>query len=119
MANLRERLAKQKEDLKKMGPGKFFKIKEGKVRFRVLPVGEEKEWGIEITYFFLGMKSNYDVISPATIGKRCALKEGYDELSASKNASDRDFASKKLKPHKKFMVPVIMYKSDKGGELDT
>ena len=97
MASLKERLAKKREDLKRSGPGKFLTCKEGVTRFRILPVGEEKEFALEAVYFYLGLKDNMGVISPKTIDKKCALHIGYEEMATSKDPSDREFA-KKLKP---------------------
>lgn len=116
-ASLRERLAKQREDLKRSGPGKFVIFKEGTTRIRILPVGEENEWGMEVVYFYLGLKENIAVISPATFGEKCAIMNAYNELSASKSAEDRKFA-KKFRPQKRFMAPCIVYKDDYGREVN-
>lgn len=115
--SLKERLAQKAKDLNKKGPGKFFTVKEGTTRIRVLPCGEEKEWGLEVVYFYLGLKDNMGVISPATFGEKCAIMEAYNELSASKKASDREFA-KKLKPGRKVFIPIIQYTDNKGKEIN-
>lgn len=118
MSSLRERLEKQKKDLKERGGGyKFFAIKEGVTRLRPLPVGEDKDFAVEAVYFYLGEEIK-GVISPHTFGKKCAIMEAYNELSASKDEADRKLA-KSFKPGKKFFMPVIRYKDDKGKEIDT
>lgn len=116
--SLKERLQKKREDLKRQGPGKFLTCKEGTTRIRVLPVGEENEFAQEIVYFYLGLKDNMGVVSPATFGDKCAIMNAYNELYGSKKEEDRAFA-KKFKPQRKFFAPVIRYKDDRGGEIDT
>lgn len=115
---LKERLAKKRESLKKSGPGKFLTVKEGTTRIRVLPVGEEKDWAIESVYFYLGVKDNMGVISPATFSEKCAIMKAHRELSESSNKSDREMATK-FKPGRRFLIPVIKYKDEKGKEIDT
>jgi hypothetical protein len=115
--SLKERLAAKKEKIKKGGGSfKYFVIKEGKTRFRHLPVGEEKDWSIEATTFFLGRDLGL-VVSPFTFGGKCALKAKYDELSSSKDPDDRELA-KRIKPGRKFFSPVGKYKDEKGKEPD-
>lgn len=116
--SLSERLREKQEDLKRKGGGfQFLSIKEGTTRMRILPVGEEADWAFEAVYFYLGVKDHMAVISPATFGGKCAIMNQYNEMSASKNASDREFA-KKFKPGKRYFVPVIKYKDEKGKEVD-
>lgn len=117
-ASLRERLAKKREELKRAGPGKFVTFKEGTTRIRILPVGEENEWGMEVVYFYLGLKDNMAVISPATFGEKCAIMMAHNKLTASKNAEDRKFA-KKFRPQRRFMAPCIVYKDDYGRDVNT
>lgn len=117
MANLRERLLKKKTELAtKGGGGSFFTIKEGTSRLRLLPVGDEKEFAIEATYFYLEPDIK-GVVSPATFGGKCAIMEAYNELSQSKDPDDRELA-KKLKPQRKYFAPAVRFKDDKGKELD-
>lgn len=115
--NLRERLRQQQKDLKTRGGGyKFFGIPEGTTRFRHLPTGEEQDFAIEATVFFLGKDIGY-VVSPMTWGDKCAIMKGYKELSDSKKEADRKFA-KTFKPNTKFFSPVIKFKDSKGKEID-
>lgn len=116
--SLKERLQKRRDDLKRSGPGKFLTCKEGITRVRILPVGEETEWAIEVVYFYLGVKDNMAVISPATFGEKCAIMKAYEKLTNSKKEEDRKFA-KTFKPGRRFMAPVIKYKDDYGKEVDT
>lgn len=117
--SLRERLAKRRKEIEERGKGKgnilFFK--EGTTtRLRVLPVGEEKDWAVEATTFYLNEKIK-GVISPATFGKACPIMELYEELKNSKKASDKEMA-KKLIPKKKYYVAAIIYKDGAGKEID-
>lgn len=115
--SLKERLADQQKDLKsRMGGYKFFMIKEGKTRMRALPTGEENDFAIEATTFYLG-KDLGMVVSPVTFGGKCAIMNGYNSLVNSKKESDRKFA-KTFKPSKRFFSPHIRYKDVKGQELD-
>lgn len=115
--SLRKRLEAQRKELATKGSGgKFFSVKEGTSRFRPLPVGDEREFAIEATYFFLEGDIK-GVISPATFGKKCHIMAAYTELSGSKDETDREMA-KKFKPNKKYFMPVIKYKDEKGKEVD-
>jgi hypothetical protein len=116
--SLRQRLTEKVESLKRGGPNPMITFKEGKTRIRILPVGEENDWGIEVTYFFLGLKEQYSLISAATFGEKCAFQEAYDRLSTSKKESEREFAKKRLKPGRRFIVPAIKYTDEKGLEID-
>jgi hypothetical protein len=117
MASLKERLAKKRENLKSGGGSfKTFIIKEGKTRFRHVPVGDEKDWSIEATTFFLGKEIGL-VVSPHTFGEKCALYNAYKEMSESSDPDDREL-SKKLKPGRRLYSPVGKYKDEKGKEPD-
>lgn len=117
MASLKERLAKQRKDLaNKSGGYKFYRVAEGTTRMRILSTGDEKEWAIEATVFFLGKDVGY-VISPITFGGKCAIMNAYNQLTGSKKESDRGFA-KTFKPNKKFFAGAYRYKDEKGKEVD-
>lgn len=116
--SLREKLEKKRLDLNSKGPGKFITCKEGITRIRILPTGAEKEWALEVVYFYLGVKGNMALISPATFGEKCAVMEAYNEMSNSKDPKDREFAAQH-KPGRRFMAGVIKYKDDGGREIDT
>ena len=116
--SLKQRLAEKKKELQKSkgGGGYILRQKEeGTIRLRVLPVGEDNDFVQELTTFWLG---DSEVISPATIGEPCALMEKYQELKSSKDEDDMELA-KKLVPRSKYVMPVVMYKDEKGKEVDT
>jgi hypothetical protein len=114
---LMQRLKEKREKLKRGEGGfKYLAIKEGSLRVRHLPVGEENDWSIEATCFWLGMKLGL-VVSPVTLGGKCALMKAYTRLSASKDADDRELA-KRFKPSRKYFSPVLAYSDPKGGEFD-
>lgn len=116
--SLRERLEKKRKEISERGKGlKFLVLKEGTMRVRVLPVGEEQEFGMEIIQFYLGAQIK-GVISPATMGLPCPIMDKYNELKDSKNPSDKALA-KKLSPKKRIMVPVIVFSDKKGKDVDT
>ena len=115
--SVKERLAKKRKDIAERGKGlNFLILKEGTMRVRCLPVGEDNEFGIEVTQFYLGPNIK-GVISPATIGKPCAIMEKYQELKESKKSADKDLA-KKMAPKKKTLIPVIVYDDLKGKVVD-
>ena len=109
-------LAKRKELSDRSAGGAFLTLKEGTTRVRHLPVGEEKEFVVEVVYFYLGDKIK-GVISPKSIGKKCAIMQMYEKLSASKDPKDRELAAK-FKPGRKFFSPVLKYKDEDGKEPD-
>lgn len=116
--NLRERMLDKKEELKKKKNSGFIlrQKEEGTIRFRVLPVGEDNDFVKEITYFWLNNDLG-EIVSPATIGEPCPAMEKYHELNKSNDSDDKELA-KKLVPRKKYVLPVIMYKDQKGKEID-
>lgn len=115
--SLKDRLEKKKADLKKGGGvGSIIFIKEGSLRVRTLPVGEDNDFTFEVIQFYLGSEIK-GVISPATIGKPCAIMEKYNKLKSSKKDDDKELA-KKMVPKRKFLMPVAVYKDGKGKEVD-
>jgi hypothetical protein len=116
--SVKERLAKKRKEIASRGKGlDFIILKEGTLRVRPLPVGEDEEFGFEITQFYLGGTIK-GVISPSSVGLPCALMEKYLELKDSKDAGDKSLA-KALSPKKKTVVPVIVYADTKGKTVDT
>lgn len=115
--SLKERLADKRKRLAQRGgaDGLIF-LKEGTLRVRILNVGKEKDFSIEVIQFYLGPEIK-GVFSPATFGDRCAIMEKYEELKASKKKSDKDLA-KLLVPKKKSLIPVLAYKDTQGKEVD-
>lgn len=116
-SSLKQRLAEKRKDLSKKGKGNILFLKEGTVRVRILPVGEEKDFAMEVTQFYLGQTIK-GVYSPSTFGEPCPILELYEELKNSKKTADKNFA-KNLVPKKKYLVPVILFKDDKGKVPDT
>ena len=106
---LKERLAERRKELSKRGQGKglIFFPKEGTTRFRVVPVGEENDFALEVTQFYLGPKIQ-GVFSPSTFGDPCPIMELRDELKASKKAADKALGTK-LIPKKKYLIPAIIF----------
>lgn len=117
MSELREKLLERQKTLKGGGGSKgLIFLKEGTLRVRILPHDKDKDFAMEVTYFYLGGDVK-GVISPATLGEPCAIMEAYNKLKASKNEKDRDIA-KLLKPKRRWAIPHIQYKDVKGGEVD-
>lgn len=117
--SLKERLAKQREEIKSRsssGTTGLIFIKEGTYRIRPLPVGDDEDWGWEITQFYLGSEIK-GVISPVSVGLPCPIFEKHKELASSKNDADLELA-KLLTPRKRYLVAVLLYKTEKGGEID-
>lgn len=116
-ASLKERLAAKSKEIKDKSKGfQYLVIKEGTTRMRILRAGEEEDWSVEATTFFLGMDIGL-VISPHTFGGKCALMNAHNELASSKDEKERALA-KRLKPGRKFFMPAIRYNDLKGEEID-
>ena len=117
--SLKERMLAKKAELAKKGSGGGYILRqkeEGTIRMRIMNCGEENDFAYELTSFWLGDLG--EVISPATFDEPCALMEKYLELKNSTDEEDIEIA-KKLVPRKKYVIPIIMYKDDKGKEVDT
>lgn len=115
--SVRERLEKKRKELAERGKGlPFLVLKDGTMRIRVLPVGDEEEFGREITQFYLGGQIK-GVISPSSLGRPCPILEKYLELKDSKSPADKALA-KKIAPKKKTLIPVLVYADKKGKEVD-
>ena len=119
-SSLRDRLMNKKKELKNRGNGGGFIMRqkeEGTIRFRILPTGDDNDFAMELTTFWLS-KDAGEVISPATFGEPCPVMDKYQKLKESKDPDDIALA-KKLVPRRKYVIPVVMYKDTKGSEIDT
>ena len=116
--SLKERLKAKAADLKsKSGAGSIVFLKaDQKLRARILNVGEEQEFIMEVTQFYLGSDIK-GVISPATFGEPCALYEQYENLKKSKDPDDVELL-KVLSPKKKYLAYCLLFKDPKGKEID-
>lgn len=113
--SVREKLLARKKKLAEKGTGNGFVFpKNGTTRVRIVSAGANEEFGVEIIRFYLG---DHSVYSPATFGEACPFMEKYDELKNSKDEDDKKLA-KKLVPSRRFAIPALVYKDDKGKELD-
>lgn len=115
---LRKKLEKRKAEIKNSGGGAkgLILFPEGKKRIRLLPVGDDEDFALETTQFYLGADIK-GVISPATFGEPCAIMEMYNELKKSKDDDDKELADT-FKPRKRFLSPAIVYTDDKGKQID-
>lgn len=115
--DLKSRLRSKAEKLKKKGgDGQLLFVKEGTIRYRVMNPGEDNDFSAEVIQFYLGPEIK-GVISPASMGKPCAIMEKYEALKKSKRDSDKELA-KRMVPKTKFLIPVVPYKDLKGKEVD-
>ena len=112
--SLKDRLRKQRKALKESGSSNMIFLKEGTIRVRVLPVGEENEFVKEVTQFYLG-NTIKGVYSPSTFGEPCAILEAYHELKDGDD-DEKDLA-KSLIPKTKYLMPVLVYEDLKGGKV--
>ena len=113
--SVREKLLARKKKLAEKGTGNGFVFpKNGTTRVRIVSAGANEEFGVEIIRFYLG---DHSVYSPATFGEACPFMEKYDELKNSKDEDDKKLA-KKLVPSRRFAIPALVYRDDKGKELD-
>jgi len=115
---VREKLKKRKKQLEsKGGSGNITYIKEGTIRVRILPVQGEEEFAFKVTQFYLGAELK-GVFSQSSIDNGdCPILDKYHELMESDDEDDKDLA-KTLKPKSKYLMPCIIYKDQKGKEID-
>lgn len=114
--SLKERIAAKQAALKSKGGNNsiIFMKADSTIRARILNVGEENEWFVEVIQFYLpGVKG---VFSPATFGDDCAIMEWYEELQSSKDEDDKALLEK-VGLHRKYLVPVAIL-DDKGKKVD-
>lgn len=118
---MKKRLAKKAENIKKNSSGgnkyKFFMFKEGTTRMRMVNVGEDEDFSLEVSVFYLGKDIGY-VVSPSSFGMKCALTLKYEKLAKSKDEAERELAAR-MKPKRRFMGLGYRYKDEKGSEVDT
>lgn len=112
----RDKLIKRKKDFENKNRGGLIFPKEGVMRLRIKSPGDDEELLIEIIQFYLGRELG-GVISPATFGEPCPFMEKYKELKDSSDEDDRELA-KTLVPKRKYVLGGIIYKDDKGREID-
>ena len=116
-SSLKERMLRKKEELKARGSkGDVIFLKEGTIRVRPLPTGEDNDFVVEVTQFYLGSEIK-GVYSASTIGQPCAIMDKYEELKASKDPDDKELA-KKFVPKKKYLMPVVVFSDEKGKKVD-
>lgn len=114
----KKKLLARKRKMKEQSEGGnmiFIKANET-IRVRALPVDENEEFGLEIVHFFLGQDIK-GVVSPQTFSQPCAIHEKYQELKSSEDDDDRELAGR-VKPKRKYVVPVIKYLDLKGKKVD-
>lgn len=113
----REKMMDRKRDLEKRSNGGGFVFpKEGTTRVRIKSPGDDEEIGIEIIQFYLG-KDLGSVVSPATFDEPCPYMEKYLELKESDDDDDKELA-KRIIPKRKYAIGAIVYKDEKGKEVD-
>lgn len=114
-SSVKEKLLARKKKLAEKGTGNGFVFpKNGTTRIRIVSAGANEEFGVEIIRFYLG---DHSVYSPTTFNEPCPFMEKYDELKNSKDEDDKKLA-KKLVPSRRFAIAALVYKDDKGKELD-
>lgn len=114
--SLKDRMKADRARLKEgSGNNNMIYIKDGTLRVRILNVGEENQWYVEVIQFYLpGVKG---VFSPATFGGKCALMDWYEDMKASKDEDDKALLQK-VGLSRKYLVPVVVYSDDKGLKID-
>lgn len=117
--SLADRLRQKQADIKKgSGDYDYFIIKaDSTTRVRILPFDEEEgDFSIEAITVYLGGDFG-SIISPATFGEPCPFYDGWKELKASSDESDNALAQK-VKPSKKYFIPVIRFEDVTGEKID-
>lgn len=121
MAEISSKMRKKMEERKKkikssQGGLGYIVIKEGVIRVRPLPVPPEEEPGLEVIQFYFGGDLG-GFISPASIGKPCAVYEFYQDAMKGSDKGKKKIAQK-IPPKSRFMMAVLKYTDTKGKEID-
>lgn len=112
----REKMLARKKKLESRGGGDGLVFpKEGTIRVRIKSPGDDQELGMEVIQFYIPGKGG--VYSPATFDEPCPFMEKYQELKNSKDDDDKELA-KVLVPRRKYVIGGIVYKDEKGKEVD-
>lgn len=114
---MRRTLENRKKQIKSKSQGLgYIIVKEGTIRARPLPVPPEEEPGLEIIQFYMSRELG-GIISPASLGMKCAFYEFWQDASKSKDKGKKAIAAK-LQPKSRFMMPVAKYDDLKGKEIN-
>lgn len=112
----KEKMLARKKALESKGGGSGLVFpKEGVLRIRIKSPGDDQELGYEIVQFYIPGVGGF--ISPATFDEPCPFMEKYQELKNSKDDADKELA-KTLVPRKRFIIGGIIFKDDKGKDVD-
>ena len=112
----KEKMLARKKALESKGNGGGLVFpKEGTTRVRIKSPGDDQELGFEVVQFYLQGIGGF--ISPATFDEPCPFMEKYQQLKESNDEDDKELA-KKLVPRRRFIIGGIIYKDDKGTEVD-
>lgn len=115
MSTKEKMLARKKALESKGNSGGLVFPKEGTTRVRIKSPGDDQELGFEVVQFYLQGIGGF--ISPATFDEPCPFMEKYQQLKESNDEDDKELA-KKLVPRRRFIIGGIIYKDDKGTEVD-
>lgn len=111
----REKMLARKKKLAEKGSGNDFVFPgNGTTRVRIVSAGPNEELGIEVIRFYLG---DHSIISPASFDEPCPVMDKYKELKDSKDEDDKKLA-KKFVPSRRYVIAGLVYKDEKGKELD-
>ena len=115
MSTKEKMLARKKALESKGNSGGLVFPKEGTTRVRIKSPGDDQELGFEVVQFYLQGIGGF--ISPATFDEPCPFMEKYQQLKESNDEDDKELA-KRLVPRRRFIIGGIIYKDDKGTEVD-
>lgn len=112
----KEKMLARKKALESKGGGSGLVFpKEGVLRMRIKSPGDDQELGYEVVQFYIPGVGGF--ISPATFDEPCPFMEKYQELKNSKDDADKELA-KTLVPRRRFIIGGIIFKDDKGKDVD-
>lgn len=115
--SLRKKMEARKKNIKSKSSGLgYLIIKEGTIRVRPLRVPPEEEPAIEVIQFYFGGELG-GMISPASVGLKCAVNEFYIDAMKGKDKGKKKLAGK-IAPKSRFMMPVAKFEDTKGKVLD-
>ena len=113
--SVREKMLARKKKLTEKGSGNSFIFPgNGTTRIRILSAGQNEEIAVEVIRIYLG---DHSILSPATFDEPCPIMDKYKELKDSSDEDDKKLA-KKMIPSRRYVVAALVYKDEKGKELD-
>ena len=114
-SSIKEKLLARKRSLAEKGTSSVFVFpKNGTTRIRILSAGADNEPALEVIRFYI---NGHSIFSPETFEEPCPFMETYRKLKDSTDEDDKLLA-KGMVPSRRYILGCIVYKDDRGKEMD-